>query len=466
MDGNNEIESRARHLCEVEGLSFRQIAKSLGISRKKVSRLIKGKSHPVPQKSLLIRPYERLIEEWYRQYPFLKAKQVLERLKDYGFPGKYTTVKEYTKQFRRKRARSYHELEFLPGEECQVDWLQWTAPFGTVYGFALILSWSRYLYAKFYPRSSFEFFLDGHIEGYREIGGMAGRNRYDNLKSVVIKRKPELVLNAQFVDFARHYGFSIYPCNPGRANEKGRIERAIRDINDFLRVNEFDSLENLNRKLAVWRKERNNRVHRSTGKAPALALKEEKLRPLPQVAYKSYRAVIAAVSTTGFVQFDTNRYSVPSEHSGASCQILVYPWHIDIVLKGKKITHRRSFEKGKKIENPAHRGKLLDTTPNFKYQRIYQLMRGMDGSLRTFLDGCLGDPLENAYELFKLMKGTSRETLISAVRESVLLGFFSINNVLNLFHCGCLENPIRPQDSKLLNISYEGRPLNEYDELI
>ena len=464
MDG--EIGSQIRHFYEVERLTPRQIAENLGISRKAVYRRLSGLALSRPKRNLLIRPYERLIEEWYRQYPFLKAKQVLERLQGYGFPGKYTVVKEHTRQFRRKRGRAYHELEFLAGEEFQADWMQWTSPFGTVYCFALILSWSRYLYAKFHPRNSFEFFLDGHIEAFREMGGVTGRGRYDNLKSVVIKRSPKLVLNGQFVDFARHYGFSIYPCTPRRANEKGRIERAIRDINDYIRVNEFDNLEDLNRKLALWRVERNNRVHRSTGKPPALALEEEKLRPLPQIAYKPYRPVPAQVSTTGFVQFDMNRYSVPSEYSDASCRILAYPGHIEIVLKGKKITHTRSFEKGRKIENPAHRKKLLARTPNFKYQRIRQLMRNMDGSLKAFLDNCPGNPLENAYELFKLLKGTSKETLISAVRESVLMGFFSINNILNLFHSGCFDNPVRPQNSKLMNISYEGRPLDEYDELI
>lgn len=104
------------------------------------------------------------------------------------------------------------------------------------YGFVLVLAYSRYLYVHFYPRQSLEFFLDGHISAFAEVGGVAHRHRYDNLKSVVIRRKPELLYNAQFVDFASHYGFTLHACTPGRANEKGRVERAIRDINDFLRT--------------------------------------------------------------------------------------------------------------------------------------------------------------------------------------------------------------------------------------
>jgi transposase len=243
-DKDETFQGRARHLYEVEKLSIRQTAQKLGISRKKAARLIKGGNLKRKTPDSIIKPYERLIDQWYREYPFLKAIQVFQRLREYGFEGRYTTVKEYTLQFRKKKKRrSYHELEFLPGEEAQVDWMQRTMPFGVVYGFVFILAYSRYLYARFYPGSSMEFFLDGHIEAYREIGGTARTNRYDNLKSVVTKRRPELQLNPRFLDFARHYGFSIHACNPGRANEKGRVERVIRDIGDFIRVREKITLQ-------------------------------------------------------------------------------------------------------------------------------------------------------------------------------------------------------------------------------
>lgn len=457
-----ESESRIRHLYSVERLTIRQIAKQTGMSRKKVARLINGAALPKHKMTFLIMPYERLIRQWYGQYPHLKAIQVLKRLRDYGYKGGYTTVKEYTMQFRAKKPQAYHELEFLPGEEAQVDWMQWNMPFGKVYGFVYILSYSRYLYVKFYPRQSLEFFLDGHIEAFREIGGTARTNRYDNLKSVVIKRRPEIVYNSRFLDFARHYGFSTYACTPGRANEKGRVERAIRDLNDFLRVNTFTDMEDLHRKAVLWRMEKNNTIHRTTGKAPSLVLKEERLMSLPEIQYKPYRPVIAEISTTGFVHFDTNRYSLPSEYSGNSCQILAFAGHIEIMISGKKIIHKRLFGRNQKSEHPMHRRRLLQNTPNFKYQRIYRLMKGMDKSLEKFLDHAPGDPLDNAYELFRLLKGISKETLISAVREAITLGLYKTENILNLFYSGAL----RPQDARLLSINYEGRNLNEYDELI
>jgi transposase len=466
------LQSRARHLYQVEGLSLTQTGKTLGISRKKVTRLIRQDHMQRKPVEGIIIPYGRLIEQWYKEYPFLKAVQVLERLKSYGYEGGYTTVTEYTLQFRKRRKQSaYHSLEFLPGEEAQVDWMQRTMPFGVVYGFVYILSYSRYLYCHFYPRSSLEFFLDGHIEALREIGGVVSRHTYDNLKSVVISRKPDITYNARFLDFARHYGFSIRACNPGKPNEKGRAERVIRDIESFLVVNTFSDIADLNKRLGQWRVQRNDRIHRSLGIPPSEALKREKLRALPHIHYLAYRHEPAAISKTALVEFDTNRYSVPSEYSDMPCDIFAYPHQIEILAHGRKIaTHTRVFDRKQKIEHPAHRQKLLDKTPHFKYQRILQLLKSMDKSIEHFIQRAEQeeqDPLSVSYELFKLLKGIARETLISAVKAALSIGTYRVTYIQGLLlPAGNQDHPVHPQNHGLLHITYEGRQLSDYDELI
>ena len=469
---DDALQSQARHLYAIEKLSIRQVACKLGISKNKAHRLISTDALARRATEPIIRPYEGLIHEWYQEYPFLQAIQVYERLREYGFTGGYTAVKEYTVAFRKKKSKkAYHELEFLPGQEAQVDWMQRTLPFGVVYGFVYILSYSRYLYVKFYPRNSMEFFLEGHIEAFRETEGVAGANRYDNLKSVVISRKPELTYNATFLDFARHYGFSLYACNPRKANEKGRVERVIRDIGAFIGTNTFSDIEELNNKTGLWRIERNNRVHRTTEVRPSDALKKERLKGLPSISYKPYRVQPAVISTTGFVYFDTNRYSVPSSCSGQACDILAYPQHIEITVKGRKVAaHPRTFQKKAKIEDPSHREKLLEITPNFKQQRIYQLMKAMDQSIEQFLKYAEDegqDPMAVAYGLFKLLKGTAKQTIISAVKEAFANKIYKLTYVQSLLlPSGYQNNPVHPQDAGLLNIDYEGRDLSDYDELI
>ena len=192
---------------------------------------------------------------------------------------------------------------------------------------------------------------------------------------------------------------------------------------------------------------------------------------LPQVSYKAYRMQTGIVSPTGFISFETNRYSVPSPYSHKSVSMMIYPRHIEIVAHNRCVaTHQRSFLKNQKIENPLHREKLIDITPNFKYQRICQLMPKMDDALALFLKRAQGegeDPTEAAYALFRLLKGASKQTLLSAVREANKLGTFKVAYIKNLLQpSGSKHHPVYPQDSGLLNITYERSDLAKYDDLI
>jgi len=466
------VESQVRHLYEVEHLSIRQIAKKLRMARKTVGRVVRNERVMRSYPDSILRSYERLIDQWYQEYPFLRASQVYERLQSYGFKGSYGTVSVWTRKYRQKKRQAYHELTFLPGEEAQVDWMEERFPWGVTYGFVMILAYSRYLFVRFYPRQSLEFFLQGHIEAYREIGGVAHRHRYDNLKSVVLERSPEVKFNAQFLDFARHYGFSIHPCNPYRANEKGRVERVIRDIRDFLRVNPFEDLRDLNRKVGLWRVQRNQRIHRATEKAPMEALKEEKLKALPAIPYRPYRVTLASITKTGFVEFETNRYSVPSSYTDRSCELFAYPDHLEVMIKGNRIAyHPRVFDRNGKIELPTHRETLLRMTPQFKAKRIYELMDQMDPALHHFLQEGqqeAQDPLAMAYDLFKLLRQVSKAMLLSAVREANRMKIFKTRYVQSLLQVVHPQppNPLYPQETRLLEIDYERRNLKDYDELL
>ncbi len=289
---------------------------------------------------------------------------------------------------------------------------------------------------------------------------------------MVLKRSPEITFNPQFLDFARHYGFSIYPCTPGRANEKGRVERVIRDLKDFLNITPCQDLYEANRKTYFWRQERNQRIHRSTDRKPIDLRGEEKLKALPQISYRPHRLLLAQISKTGFVELDTNRYSVPSAYATATAEILAYADHLEIVVRGKPIAHHpRCFDRRQKIENPQHRQSLLHRTPQFKLQRIYQLLTGMDPEVAHFLKQAEEEgqaSFQTAHELFQILLTTSKTTFLAAVREATQLKAYKTRYVQSLLGSDASRppHPVHPQNPTLLTLTYERRSLKDYDDLI
>ena len=67
------ITHQVKQLYEVEKLSQRQIAAQLGISRKKVLRILRQERVNKPLRERIFKPYERLVQEWYKEYPFFTS---------------------------------------------------------------------------------------------------------------------------------------------------------------------------------------------------------------------------------------------------------------------------------------------------------------------------------------------------------------------------------------------------------
>lgn len=466
------LAQRVLQLKQVEGLSQRQIAAVLGIGRKRIRGILESgqKAQSLPRGSCLDE-YAQLITHWYQEYPRLKAGQVYERLKSYDYSGSYPSVVLFTRRYRKQKTKAYHTLIFLPGEEAQVDWFFFNHPrIGQVAGFVYLLSFSRYGWGIFYPKTTFEFFLAGHQECFRHIGGLAHRHRYDNLKSVVLRRAAgNIEYNPQFLDFSRFFGFSIHLCNPYSGNEKGRVERLIRDIRSFLYAEEFIDLADLNRKFRIWLEKRNNTLHSSTGKTPKELLVQERLIQLPQGDYPPRRIIPAIVSKTALVEFETNKYSIPSSYASKTVEIAVYPDEIQILFSGKRISiHKRCFGRKQLIQNPLHSQRLLEQTPQFKMRRILQLIRDMDEVFGRFIEHQENESeaMEAAYQLFILLKSHSRAVLISAVRELNSLGCFKVKALRSLLSLPEPKEaaPLWPVNQNLLNLTYQERSLADYDQ--
>ena len=57
---------------------------------------------------------------------------------------------------------------------------------------------------------------------------------------------------------------------------------------------------------------------------------------LPAIPYRPYRVIPATIGKTAFVEFDTNRYSVPTDYTGMAATIFAYPDHVEIMIDRKE----------------------------------------------------------------------------------------------------------------------------------
>ena len=467
------IKQTILYLRDVLKLSFYQIQDRTGISRKRASRIYRGSFQDKRQKrGFLLDQYRPLIGEWFKEHPTLKAQQIHGWLRTRGVKISYPAVVKYTRGFRKKVPKAYHPLSFLPGEEAQTDWCFIHHPrLGRLYGFVFILSYSRYLFAHVFARSSFEFFIEGHLMAFSALGGIPHGIRYDNLATVVLKRRPQVQYNPHFLEFSRHYNLQIRLCNPGAGNEKGRVERAIRTLREtfFNTLERYSSLKTLDQALHEWVDHKNNTLHRATEKKPADLLLEEKLRPLPEKPWNNVLIHPPVKTTkTAMMIFDTNSYSVPDYLVGQSLSIHSTPDMVLIYDGAKPVaSHPRSFARHSQIINPLHRN-YAKLSVKAKIERIHEVIKNLHPALSEFLtknQACGEDPQKTAYQIFKLMKSHSRGMLLSVARECLNKKSARLRTFLSYLHLEFTEaETVQPQKGELLNISYKPRGLEEYDD--
>lgn len=421
-------------------------------------------------KKSLIDGYLGLIREWYQQHPRLMARKVYERLIEYGYTGSYITVARASQEYRHKKPKAYYPLIFLPGEEAQVDWFSADLEgIGRVSCFLYVLSYSRYAWGMFYPRTTFEFFLAGHLECFKHLGGLARRHRYDNLKSVVLSREQQQIrYNPQFLEFARFFGFSIHACNPYSGNEKGRVERFVRVVREFLYGEKFKDLADLNARFHGWLMKRNMTTHRVTEKPPVDLRATERLLSLPGQEYPARRTEITGVLSTAQIECDTNKYSVPSSCVGQTAELCIYPYFIEIWVSSQKVaTHKREFGRRKAIHNPLHEERMLNHTPAYRMQRIHRVITSLDPAFQQFISGQEDESEREpvAYQIYTLIRSHSRGMVASAIRELVGMRCYKIKALHSLLNLPRDREPeaVWPKDASLMNLKYQERALDEYN---
>ena len=120
-----ELFTRIKNYHEQKGLKVAQIAEELGLDPRTVLKWLREKRFRLRKSSSLraskLDPFKAPIIRMLEAHPY-SAVQILQRIRDEGYDGAYTIVKEFVRKVRPRRAPSFLKLAFAPGECAQVDW--------------------------------------------------------------------------------------------------------------------------------------------------------------------------------------------------------------------------------------------------------------------------------------------------------------------------------------------------------
>ncbi|MEA3347142.1 MAG: IS21 family transposase [Candidatus Auribacterota bacterium] len=222
-----------KRLHEQEKFSAYKIGLELGIDHKTVKRWIKRpkfEKRSGGREESVLKSYKKQIQIYLDRYDY-SAIQLYDKIKETGYTGSLSTVRNYVRKVRPVRKKVFLTLNFASGEMAQVDfaycgYIQLKTVRRRLYAFVMTLCYSRMTYVEFIMQQNQEHFLKCHRNAFSYFNGVPEKIMVDNCK-VAVKKHPlygEVELNPRYEDFARYYGFKIIPCTVRKPNQKGYVK--------------------------------------------------------------------------------------------------------------------------------------------------------------------------------------------------------------------------------------------------
>jgi transposase len=301
------------------------------------------------------------------------AKRIYERIKEMGYQGKYTQVKEAVREIKRVKQEVFMPLIHRPGE-AQADFGYALAKvcgvLRKVAFFVIVLPYSDVFFVMAFERECTESYWEGHVRAFAFFSGVPQRISYDNSKVLVSKiigphaRK----LTDGFLKLQSHYLFREHFCRVGRANEKGVVEGVVKftRLNFLVPVPQVRDLEELNVRLVqMCREDMKRRLRGKSGtKAELLAEDRAAFLPLPPSPFDACRKQPTRANSLSLVRFDDNDYSVPVAYAHHEILIKGYVNRVALCHKEQMVAeHRRSWGKEGVFFDYLHYLPLLERKP-------------------------------------------------------------------------------------------------------
>ena len=290
----------------------------------------------------------------------------------HAFSAAYNSVKRFVAKLKARAPERFDVLEFLPGEEAQVDYgqgaltLAGAGKYRRPYLFVMTLKFSGKSFRKVVWKTSQEIWARLHEEAFRALGCPA-YVVLDNLKEGVIR--PDIYapeLNPVYAAMLAHYAVVADPCRVGDPNRKGTVENAIQHTQSTaLKGRRFDSIEAQNTWLSHWEERwAALRIHGRKKRQVLEMYREEQphLRALPVQGFRYFTQGTRTVDDGGLVQVDSAYYAALPAAPHSEVTVRIYEHDIEILnasgyllRRHEKATRKGSFkiEPQDRIFNPS-----------------------------------------------------------------------------------------------------------------
>lgn len=453
--------SKIRRLILRDGHSIRSVSLETGLSRNTIRKYLRDGSVPqYRRRQGVTRPklslYEERLHFLYAHDQSLPrrerrtAHQLYEVLVTEGYQGSYSPVRRFIRDLKadgHSSGPAFIPLEFSCGDALQFDWSEEHVVLGGVKQAVRVahfrLCYSRKSFVCAYPSEAQEMVLDAFMRALVFYGGVPRRVIIDNPKTMVtyVSRSKDRIFHPRFLALMNHYVIEPVACTPASGWEKGRVERQVQTVRQqfFVPMLRFDDMAALN----VWLEGRcrcgGKRAHPDRQEQTVDEVFEEEkgqLRPLGR-GFDGYVEKTVRVRSTCLVQYDSNRYSVPSCHAGKPVSLRAYADRI-MVVAGQQVVaeHPRRFTRNQSYFEPWHYVPLLTRKPGALRDGApfvqWQLPQAMDTIKSHYLQERGGD--REFVDLLMLVQAHGMDAVSMACEMAVEQGTLRLPAIINLIN--------------------------------
>ncbi|WP_262689830.1 IS21 family transposase [Kordiimonas aestuarii] len=457
-----ESVSKVRRWILRDGRSIRSVSRETGLSRNTIRKYVQDASPPSyrrqagPVRHKLCDGYDVRLQALYEQDLKRARRERRTALKLYeqlvleGYTGSYSPVQRFIRDLKRADTASgdgFIPLQFLAGDALQFDWSEEHVVLGGIARKVRVahfrLCYSRKPFVVAYPGEAQEMVLDAFVRALAFYGGVVRRVIIDNPKTMVtyVSRSKDRVFHPRFLALMNHYAMEPVACTPASGWEKGQVENQVQFLRGRLFTPElaFEDLGTLNDWLQLRREDLASRRHpdqQDRTIAEVFADERAALRALGR-AFDGYVEKTVRVRSTCLVQYDSNRYSVPSRFAGQPVSLRAYAARI-VLISGREIIaeHDRHFTRNVSYFEPWHYVPLLSRKPGALRDGApfvdWQLPDAMRRIRDHYMQGKGGD--REFVDLLMLAQDHGMEVVAMACEQAVEQNTLRLSAIVNLIN--------------------------------